>query len=136
MEKNFDKWNGRKKELHYSVFTDYVHTREVWWCSLGVNIGFEEDGKNELFERPVLVLKKFNKEVVLIVPLTTRLKKNIYQVNFVHQGNEFSAIISQMRLVSTRRLQRKIYQMDSKIFAAIRDAIKGMLYYEKVEPPR
>ncbi len=30
------------------------------WCSIGINVGDEEDGKNELYERPVLVIKKFN----------------------------------------------------------------------------
>ena len=53
------------------------HEREVWWCSLGANIGFEQDGGGEDFERPVVILKKFNLDACLIVPLTARPKKGI-----------------------------------------------------------
>lgn len=43
--------NGTKKKKKF-------REREIWWCSLGENIGFEQDGKNEKFERPILVLRK------------------------------------------------------------------------------
>jgi mRNA interferase MazF len=56
MEKDFDRWNKKKKALNETDFTDYVHEREVWWCALGVNVGLEADGKHDNFERPVLVL--------------------------------------------------------------------------------
>ena len=129
--KDFDSWNEKKKEIHQSVFREFVHTREVWWCSLGINVGFEQDGKHELFERPVLIIKKFNREVVLIVPLTSQLKDHIkdhkYFVNFVHEDRPFSAIISQVRLISTKRLRRKMYSMDSSIFQQLRTAIRDII---------
>ena len=45
--KEFDKWNELKKKLHNSEKPKkfYFREREIWWCSLGLNIGFEEDGK-------------------------------------------------------------------------------------------
>jgi mRNA interferase MazF len=70
MQKDFDEWN-KKKCLENTVFSDYVNTREVWWCSLGLNLGFEQDGRNELFERPVLVVQKFSKDIVLVIPFTS-----------------------------------------------------------------
>ncbi len=127
MEKEFDKWNNKKKELHTGIFHAYIHMREVWWCSLGLNIGFEEDGKNELFERPVLILKKFNNDIVLIVPLTSSNKENKYHVYFQHEGRGYSALVSQIRLVSTKRLQRRMYRMNKSIFGRIREAVKNML---------
>lgn len=127
MEKDFDSWNKKKKGLQQVLFAHFVHVREVWWCSLGINLGFEQDGKNSLFERPVLILKKFNKDIVLIIPLTSSRRESMYNINFVHNGSEFSAIISQIRLISTKRLQRKMYKMDSGIFATIREAVKNML---------
>lgn len=57
MEKNFDKWNGEKKRVNIRDENTLFHEREVWWCSLGVNIGFEQDGKNDIFERPVLIIR-------------------------------------------------------------------------------
>lgn len=44
--------------MHASEGEILFYEREIWWCSLGVNIGFEQDGTNDLFERPVLVIKK------------------------------------------------------------------------------
>src|SRR3989344_2648789 len=116
MQKDFDGWNTIKKEVNESIFADYIHEREVWWCSLGINIGFEEDGKNASFERPVLILKKFSKEVVLIVPLSTKVKNHPYHFPHLHYGQEYSALLSQVRVISTKRLLRKIYEMDNSIF--------------------
>ena len=62
MEKDFDRWNEKKKYTHKREFADHVHEREVWWSALGVNIGVEIDGKHENFERPVLVVRKFNND--------------------------------------------------------------------------
>jgi mRNA interferase MazF len=126
-DKDFDQWNKRKKQLHASAFNGYVHAREVWWCALGVNIGVEADGKHENFERPVLVIRKFNKESILVVPLTSRPKQNPYHVAFRHEGEEFAAVISQMRLISTNRLLRLIYKMDSSIFATIQESVREVV---------
>lgn len=32
---------------------------EIWWCSIGMNIGVEIYGKGGRFTRPVLIFKKF-----------------------------------------------------------------------------
>ncbi|MFA5871014.1 MAG: hypothetical protein WC842_03995 [Candidatus Paceibacterota bacterium] len=56
-KKDFDSWNIQKKKINTREKVIFCNIREIWWCSLGVNIGSEEDGKNELFERPVLILK-------------------------------------------------------------------------------
>ncbi len=127
MEKDFDQWNTLKKNINDSTFSDFVHDREVWWCSLGVNIGFEEDGKNNNFERPVLILKKFNSSMVLAIPLSTQVKNLPYHFPHMHEGQEYAAILSQIRLISTKRLSRMIYRMDSTLFRIIRQTVKEML---------
>ena len=127
MQKDFDKWNSKKKQLNENRFSDYVRTKEVWWCSLGVNIGFEQDGKHEYFERPILVIRKFSRDVVLAVPISTKVKDNKYYVNFIHNDHEFSALISQIRLISTKRLSRKIYEMSGITFDKIREALRNLI---------
>ncbi len=119
MEKDFDRWNEKKKRIHIADFADFVNEREVWWCALGLNVGVEADGKHDNFERPVLVVRKFNKDSVLIVPLTSHPKDNPYYIPFKHEGREFAAIISQMRLISTNRLLRLIYKMDNSVFKTV-----------------
>ena len=71
MKKDFDKWNIQKKAIHNSRKNKFYRNREVWWCDLGVNIGFEQDGTGDNNRRPILIIKGFSKEVCLIVPLTT-----------------------------------------------------------------
>ena len=64
MEKDFQKWHSEKEKLHARSNAPFFHEREIWWCSLGLNVGFEQDGKNDNFERPVLVLRRFNRDVL------------------------------------------------------------------------
>lgn len=122
--KDFDSWNKRKKDIHASEFKGFVHEREIWWCSLGMNVGDEEDGKNDMFERPILVLKKFNMNIVLSVPFTIRVKENKYYFSFEHEGTRFAVVLSQLRLISTKRLTRRVRKIDHTLFNAIKEAIK------------
>ncbi len=58
--KDFDGWNSSKKLVDISDRQVFGYPREVWWCSLGVNIGAEVDGKNEEdFERIKNAFKDF-----------------------------------------------------------------------------
>ena len=41
MEKDFDGWNETKKQIHGRHDAPFYHERELWWCTLGVNVGFE-----------------------------------------------------------------------------------------------
>jgi mRNA interferase MazF len=69
----------------------------VWWCSLGVNIGREQDGKTKMHERPILIIKGFNQNSCLIVPLTTSLKENKYLIDIgIIKNKKSKAIISQV----------------------------------------
>lgn len=124
-EKDFDTWNIQKKKIHSRDEKILFHEREIWWCSLGVNIGFEQDGKNDVFERPVLVIKKFNREVLWILPLTRSNKANRYHYR-LEQGEERDSVVilSQMRLISSKRLLRKMRMISEKEFTEIIDKIK------------
>ncbi len=126
--KDFDTWTKQKKLIHNSEFSGFIHEREIWWCSLGLNIGDEEDGKNEQFERPILVVKKFNRRIVLAVPLTTKIKDNPYYFSFIHNGITFAIILSQLRLISTSRLSRRIRKIDTHLFEKIRQEIVAKIF--------
>ena len=43
MIKDFQKWHNKKEILHGAISRVFFHEREVWWRSLGVNIGFEQN---------------------------------------------------------------------------------------------
>lgn len=115
-EKDFDKWNELKKKIEKMDIRFYCKPRDIWWCYLGLNIGSEQDGKNELFERPVIVLKVFSKEMVRVAPLTSRLSKNRSLVRISYQNKINSVVISQIRTISTKRLIKKVFRLDSEQF--------------------
>lgn len=105
--KDFDEWNKEKQYLEKSGHENLIfREREIWWCSLGKNIGSEQDGKNKLFERPVLVFKKFNDRLCWILPLSSRPKEGVYYHILKHGEKEFTVILSQLRLVSIKRFRR------------------------------
>ncbi|KKP33145.1 MAG: hypothetical protein A2312_02990 [Candidatus Staskawiczbacteria bacterium RIFOXYB2_FULL_32_9] len=127
-DKNFNEWNELKKKLHIRNEEILFHEREIWWCSLGVNVGFEEDGKNKLFERPILIIKKFNKFVLWVLPLTRSNKPCGYYYK-IAQGNEDDSVIilSQLRLISSKRLLRKMRMITKQEFVEILEKVKKYL---------
>ncbi|MDD2785727.1 MAG: type II toxin-antitoxin system PemK/MazF family toxin [Patescibacteria group bacterium] len=125
----FIAWTKIKIRLHIKEPPTklYFYEREIWWASLGANIGYEQDGKNEVFERPVLVIKKFNKDLFWMVPLTRQGKENRYYFK-LRQDNENSFIIlSQIRTISSKRLIRKIRMVDEKEYLDIKKRIAEFL---------
>lgn len=106
--KDFDGWNIEKQYINSTEKKLYFNEREIWWCAFGVNIGVEIDGKNGKFERPGLVLKYINKDMALVLPLTTKGKEDTYHVKIHTEKMDSYAKISQVRVISSKRLLRKI----------------------------
>lgn len=130
MEKHFKKWHTAKEKIHYQPEDPsiYFRERDIWWCRLGVNVGFEQDGKGESFSRPVLIVKKFNQFVFWAVPLSGKLKKNPYYIPWAcSDGRTRAAMISQLRLINSKRLTDKIGFAEAVSFRAIKKAVKGLL---------
>ena len=95
---------------------------------MGVNIGFEQDGSGDEYRRPVLILKGLSKRTLLAVPLTTSDKSHIMRPPIGKvEGEEAHALLSQLRVVDTKRLVRKIGYLDKEIFERIRKTVKDIL---------
>lgn len=127
MEKEFDQWNEIKKYVHTKSDNFGVHEREIWWTSFGINIGVEIDGKHEGFERPALVLKKFNRQMVWVLPITTHGKDARFYEKFLFGDKEYFIVLTQPRTVSTKRFVRKIGMISQSDFARIRDLLARFL---------
>jgi len=122
-QKEFDKWNHKKQLIHSDDREIYFRKGEIWWCSIGVNVGYEQDGKNENFERPVLVLRKINRHLALTIPLSSKIKDHPYYYQYKHGGKSFSAIVFQLRVVSTKRFLRRLGVVKEVDFNGILDAV-------------
>ena len=138
MDKDFDQWNEHKKALAANTAPRvYVRERQLWFAHLGTSIGFEQDRRGEESLRPVLVLRKFNNEVVWVLPLTRRDKPgNPYYMSFeyiVFPEVEIApllssvAILSQLRLIDIKRLGYKIGTAPVAPFTSIKEKTRQLL---------
>lgn len=126
MKKDFDKWNTEKKQAHEEPSRLYT-VREVWWCRLGVNIGSEQDGSGSFFLRPVVIARGFGADTCLVIPLTTSPRQHQLRIPVGEiQGKEASAILSQIRVVDTRRLVEKVGFLDEEVFRRLRKAARTL----------
>ena len=128
--KDFDSWNEIKKkiETEQDEPNKFPKEGEVWMSSLGKNVGFEQNGSGDNFSRPVLVVKKFNNHMFWCVPLSTKQKKFDFYFNFTDPHNhKVSVILAQMKLVSVKRLKRKLYEFDSATLMAVKTKLRLFL---------
>ncbi len=119
-KKNFDKWNIRKKEIDSERSLKSFHEREIWFVNIGENVGFEQNGKGDEFLRPVIVYKKFSKNIFLGIPLTTTEKKSKFYVNFKFKDKNSTAILSQIKLFDVKRLKYKTGRMSQGDFKKVK----------------
>ncbi len=124
--KKFDSWNIQKKIVQKNKSVEkedfFFHERDVWWSSIGVNIGVEIDGKNENFERPVLVLRKINNKQFFGIPITSKNKIGNFYIKLIYGNNKTigKACLSQIKVFSTKRLLRKIGKTNQEDFKNIK----------------
>ena len=109
--KDFNNWNELKKisDEKNHLPDNFPKEGEVWMSSVGVNIGSEQNGSEDNFSRPMLIIKKFNNHMFWTIPLSTKQKDFDFYFNFTDpNGQRVSAILAQMKLVSVKRLKRDI----------------------------
>jgi hypothetical protein len=136
--KNFLDWFKLKPKLDNSNHKPPLFKeREIWWCSIGENIGTEVSGKSEKYTRPVVIYKKLSKYTFLGIPTTTQLfdQKGKPRIGTWYQEIEINnikmlAVLSQIRVLDYRRLDNLIAEIDGKDYGPIKQAF-NKLYYQK-----
>lgn len=127
-KKDFDKWIGVKSDLHNSgIFRD-IKEGEVWWCSIGANVGVEIDGKQELFLRPVLIVKKLSKFGFMGVPLTSQEHLGSWYVEFYFKDKRQFAVLAQARVMSVYRLHRIMGTVPNSDLKLVRDGFRKLYF--------
>lgn len=126
--KDYNGWNIEKQRIEYTDNHYPVHEREIWWCSLGVNVGHEQDGKHARFERPVLVVRKFSKTAVWIIPLSSKQKVGSWYCEIPVGDKKNTLLLIQLRLVSTQRFLRKVHRISIGQFRLVRRHVIRLLY--------
>ena len=93
---------------------------DIWWCSLGINLGEEIYGKGLKFTRPILVFRKFTGNSFLGLPLTTQEKHGSWYVEITMHGKKNWAMLNQARVLDKKRLTNRIGTLDDNDYNKIR----------------
>jgi len=127
-DKEFSQWNILKPNIHLKNKKKYFYEKEIWFLSLGINIGDEEDGKGDNFLRPILIFKKFNPKIFIGISLSSKFKKGKYYYNFISTSEiSTTAILSQIRLLDAKRLKYKKGKITNKDFLEIKKRLGKIL---------
>jgi mRNA interferase MazF len=123
MIKNFLEWIGLKEKLHNNISKPpLVREGDLWWISLGENIGSEMNGKSGLFSRPVVIIKKLAHGFYLVSPTTSKPHEGTWYVKIEFANKETFVCLHQIRTVDYRRLSTRMGQIDSDDFFLIKEA--------------
>ena len=126
MTNDFSRWHQLKEKLHSAHRAPTFKEREIWWCSIGLNIGHEENGKNEHFNRPILVLRKFNKHLFWGIPLSTKIKDTPHYHKITFRGREQCVMLTHLRLYDSKRLTHKMGQLPGHEFQPVQHMVSDL----------
>ncbi len=123
----FVSWIKIKIRTHFIDATFDFSEKQVWWASMGQNVGVEQNGKNENFERPVLIFRRFNDDQFWALPISTKIKINKYCYVFSQGGKQFCINLSQMRVMDRKRLLRRLEDLSNNNFVAVKMQVKKII---------
>ena len=131
MDSQYNNWNEIKIAIEYENIIVGFKERDIFYMNMGKNIGFEQDGKGENFVRPVVIIKGFNKNMFFGIPLSTKMKEGKFYYKFQFQKKDELvkniALLSQMRLFSTKRLLNKIGVISKEDFESLKNEFKSLI---------
>lgn len=125
----YDKWNEIKKDIETKNKKFTFKVREIYWLRVGQNVGYEIYGKGEEFLRPVLIFRKFSKDSFLGIPLSSQIKDDMFHFQFtpINKLKINSAILSQIKLFSSKRIHDKMGKISNEDFGNLKEKLKKLL---------
>lgn len=127
MYKDFDNWNEKKKYLEIKNRKFLFKEGDIWWCSVGINVGNESCGKGRDFRRPVLVLKKLSYNCFIGIPISTQPKVGEWFCEIDTILGKRTALMYQIRMFSFSRLQHRLFALDEENVNMIKQKLEKLL---------
>ncbi len=125
--KDFDSWNKKKIKIDGNEKYNHPKEKEIWWCSVGINVGSEVFGKGDDYTRPVLVINAEGNESFIGIPLTSKIKSRKYScIIKTNDGKLHTALIYQIRSFDKRRLTEYKYTLSDEEYSNIE------IYFKKL----
>lgn len=127
MKKDFDKWNGVKKRLNVQKRDLLFKEGEIWWCSIGLNIGEEVYGKGKSFRRPVVILKKLSHNSCVVMPTTTQPHIGTWYYHLNISQKDRWVMLNQIRFISANRLYVRESALLPNEFSELKKSVAELL---------
>ena len=127
----FDDWNIVKKRAQITNNDVGFKERDIYWLRLGKNIGSEEYGKGNEYQRPVVIVKKLTNELFFGIPLSSILKNGSYFYTFSYQDKKGKirtncAMILQLKAFDKKRLMGRIGMMAKEDFKKMLEKVREL----------
>lgn len=106
---------------------------EIWWCSIGENVGTEIGGKGNVFERPMIILTKLDYRSFIGIPMTSKNKIGPWYFLMNSDYIDGTAVLIQVRYVDCKRLNRKICTINESTLDKLRNSFIRIICHTK--PP-
>lgn len=127
----FDEWNIKKKNIQFFERPPgeeiYFREGDVWWCSIGLNVGSESFGKGKNFRRPVLVIKKLSADLCIALPITSQQKIGTWFENITLNNENRYIMLYQIRVLNKKRFTIKIGDINYLDFKRVKEKLKTLL---------
>ena len=106
--KRFSEWFKLKRILdcRFRVPPKF-NEGEIWWCSVGENVGIEISGKGIYFRRPVMILRKLDSYSFIGLPISRTVRSGSWYEHVYINELVNTVILSQVRYFDYRRLDKK-----------------------------
>lgn len=125
--KNFNEWNKKKVDIDKNIEYNHPKEKEIWWCSVGLNIGTEVYGKGNDYTRPVLIINAAGSESFIGIPLSSKIKNKKYSCIIKTDDKKLhTALVYQIRSFDKRRLTKKIYDLSADEYLKVKQ------YFDKL----
>ena len=133
--KRFLEWIGLKERLHNKLpQAPHVSEGDIWWASVGENVGSEINGKSRLFSRPVVIYRKLSHGFYLVIPVTSQARTGNWYVPFRQGGKADTACLHQTRAIDYRRLSSRLGELDDEDFRRIIEGFYKLYFHKKIPP--
>jgi len=126
-ENTFDKWNNIKQVVNNKDKFLKFRERDIFFISIGQNIGYETYGKGKEYLRPVLVVRKFNNRTFMGVPLSSKIKEGKYFFNIEFKGRKNIALLSQLKSFDIKRAKYFVAELSEPTFLHLKEKLSEII---------
>ncbi len=81
----------------------------------------------------MIVLKKSNNNICLVVPTSTRLKDNKYYFEIEYNNQKYSSLISQIRTINAKRFRKRVARLSKHELNQIKNKIAKTILDQKID---